>query len=77
MKMKYSIWLIPSNEFKIIEAKSEAKAFHIAVGKYGPTGFTGFKRYYEGQNLRDHKLFFLKRAITNITKHIHTQKGRF
>lgn len=69
MKMQYSMWV--KGKFEIIEAKSEASAFEKAVLLFGVNNFHDFKRYYPDQNKKDHKLYFLKRAISNVTKHIH------
>lgn len=74
LKMQYSFWEKKNLTRQIIEADTEAKAFDKACELYGINGFTDFERYYPGQNSRDHKLHFMKRAISNIPKHLHKQQ---
>lgn len=71
MKMKYSLLEKSTQHVKIIEAKTEADAFDIACERFGINGFSEFKRHYDGENSMEHKMSFLKRAISNVPKHIH------
>lgn len=76
MKMKYSMWEKSTQKFRIIESKTEAKAFDFACKQFGVNGFFDFKRYYLDENLKQHKMSFLKKAISNVSKHLHKEQRK-
>lgn len=74
MKMKFCLWEKVTGHFKVIESKSEYDAFKSACKKFGENGFYGLKRYYPNKHSIEHKMFFIKRAISNVDKHLNKQQ---
>lgn len=74
--MKFSFRVKGTGNLEIIEAKNADIAFKKACEQYGITGFSDFNRYYDNANWVSHTMDFLKRGISNTTKHIHKQNRR-
>lgn len=72
--MKFSMWFY--NSFEIIEAKDYKSGFERACKLFGEENIQDFKRYYENENANNHKMHFLKRAISNIPKYLNKQKNK-